>query len=104
MKKISNQAFLRIILLLLLLIVVIWLVYIFTVPCFDCEGPDQAIIRCKEAAWSCNVSLEQHPDDECSLCNYGCLYLNGAEIFDGAINCCKLGKSELIYRGSPGCH
>jgi len=58
---------------------------------------------CANAAAVCKTSLSANPSAQCSACDTSCVFSNGTEIFPRAITCCKQGKSDMIYDGSPGC-
>ncbi len=57
---------------------------------------------CKEAAVQCKALHFSVPMDRCQICQAGCNQ-SGNEFFEGAVNCCKTGKPEMIYTGSTGC-
>jgi len=60
---------------------------------------------CQQAAAQCRLMKAANPNEECEFCVDQCSDpVSGEEIFPGAINCCKLGNSSMIYEGSPGCN
>ena len=57
---------------------------------------------CKEAAVQCKALHYSVPMDPCQICQAGCNQ-SGKELFQGAVNCCKAGRQEMVYTGSTGC-
>ena len=59
---------------------------------------------CKQASIDCKLSKMSSPTDQCDQCDAACKdSTTGIEIFSGATLCCKAGKTDMIYAGTPGC-
>jgi hypothetical protein len=78
-------------------------------------GPQKtsvSISTCKQAAENCKLSQMTAPTDPCTGCISACANTTvnscsqpGAVkgVSKGAVGCCKKGRAEDIYSGSPGC-
>jgi len=70
-----------------------------------------SISLCKQTAEKCKLSKMTSPTDPCNACIAACANYTftcwgspaAKSISKGAIGCCKNGKSDQIYFGSPGC-
>jgi len=63
-----------------------------------------SISTCKQASIDCRLSKMSSPTDQCDQCDAACKdSTTGIEIFSGATLCCKAGKTDMIYAGTPGC-
>ncbi len=67
------------------------------------QREDVLIEQCRSAATQCELQRRGDPDADCDFCEEQCVDQEGEEIFEGAIDCCKLGMDEEIYIGSDGC-
>ncbi|RLG21420.1 hypothetical protein DRN74_02550 [Candidatus Micrarchaeota archaeon] len=67
------------------------------VPGFQKSG---SISICRQAAIECYAKKQVNPEDPCKNCDSACLDSSGNELFEGALRCCKAGRSSAIYEGS----
>ena len=84
-------------------IAVVTIVSMIVVNSFGSQQNRYLYNACANAAASCKTSLSANPATACSFCDTSCNFTNGTEIFPRATNCCKQGKSEMVYDGSNGC-
>jgi len=75
----------------------------FVIGYFSTQSDQFYYASCSDAASLCKNTLIMDYSNECPTCDNACNFSNGTEIFNTAALCCKQGKPESIYRGSPGC-
>jgi len=84
-------------------IVLIVVVSMIVINYFSSSPQDYYFALCRQAASTCKITISANPADPCVVCENACNDTSGAEIFTGAINCCRRGLPSEIYSDSPGC-
>ncbi len=84
-------------------VAVVAIVSMIVVNSFGQKQNGYLIASCASAASSCNSILIANSTASCDFCDTSCIFSNDTEVFPKAIDCCKQGKSKMIYDGSPGC-
>ena len=84
-------------------IAVVAIVSMIVVNSFGQRQSDFVMASCASAASTCNSTLIFNSTASCDFCDTSCNFSNGTEVFSTAADCCKQGKSNMVYDGSPGC-
>jgi len=80
------------------------IVIMYTTGIIGGQKSSVSISTCKQASIDCKLSKMSSPTDQCDQCDAACKdSTTGIEIFSGATGCCKAGKTDMIYTGTPGC-